>query len=62
MGSALVIGEWRAVLAVALAALSFLRKLRLEERRMHQAFGEAIEHTVSMSLRLFLSSCSRASV
>jgi protein-S-isoprenylcysteine O-methyltransferase Ste14 len=41
MGSALAIGQWRGVLAVALAALAFWRKLRLEERWMQQQFGDA---------------------
>jgi protein-S-isoprenylcysteine O-methyltransferase Ste14 len=39
-GSAMAVGEWRSVLAVALALLSFVHKLRLEERWMHQQFGE----------------------
>lgn len=39
-GSAIAIGEWRAVLAVAFALVSFLLKLRLEERWMQQQFGE----------------------
>ncbi len=40
VGSALAIGEWRGVLAVALASLALWRKLRLEERWMRQEFGE----------------------
>jgi protein-S-isoprenylcysteine O-methyltransferase Ste14 len=40
IGSAMAIGEWRAVLAFALASLAFWRKLRLEERLMHEQFGE----------------------
>jgi protein-S-isoprenylcysteine O-methyltransferase Ste14 len=39
-GSALAIGEWRGVLAFALAALALWRKLRLEERWMLQQFGD----------------------
>lgn len=42
-GSALAIGEWRALLALALAALALWRKMRLEERWMRQRFGEAYE-------------------
>ena len=42
-GSALAIGEWRGVLAVALASLALWRKLRLEERWMHQQFGETYQ-------------------
>ena len=38
-GTALAVGEWRAVLAVVAAA--FWRKLRLEEALMRRQFGEA---------------------
>ena len=38
-GSALAIGEWRGVLAVALALVSFVWKLRIEERWMRQQFA-----------------------
>jgi protein-S-isoprenylcysteine O-methyltransferase Ste14 len=41
IGSALAVGEWRGVLAVAIAAASFWRKLRLEEAVMRRQFGEA---------------------
>ena len=41
LGSAIAVGEWRAVLAFALALLSFLLKIRIEERWMRQRFGEA---------------------
>jgi protein-S-isoprenylcysteine O-methyltransferase Ste14 len=40
IGSALAVGEWRGVLAVAIAAASFWRKLRLEEALMRGQFGE----------------------
>jgi protein-S-isoprenylcysteine O-methyltransferase Ste14 len=40
-GTALAVGEWRGVLAVAIAAASFWRKLRLEETVMRRQFGEA---------------------
>ena len=40
-GSAIAMGEWRAIVAVALALLSFLHKLRIEERWMEQQFGSA---------------------
>jgi protein-S-isoprenylcysteine O-methyltransferase Ste14 len=40
-GTALAVGEWRAVLAVALAAGASWRKLRLEEAVMRRQFGEA---------------------
>ena len=41
VGTALAIAEWRAILAIALALVSFVRKLRLEERWMRQQFGES---------------------
>ncbi len=41
LGTALAIGEWRALLAVAIVAGSFWIKLRLEERWMREQFGEA---------------------
>jgi len=40
-GTALAVGEWRAALAVALAAVAFWRKLRIEEAVMRRQFGEA---------------------
>jgi protein-S-isoprenylcysteine O-methyltransferase Ste14 len=43
VGSALAIGEWRGVFAVALASLALWRKLRLEERWMRQQFGDVYE-------------------
>lgn len=41
IGSAIARGEWRGVLAVAIAAAAFWVKLRLEERWMVETFGEA---------------------
>jgi protein-S-isoprenylcysteine O-methyltransferase Ste14 len=41
VGSAIAIGEWRGILAVVIALLSFLYKLRLEERWMREHFGDA---------------------
>ena len=41
IGSALAVGEWRGVLAVAIVAASFWRKLRLEEAIMRHEFGDA---------------------
>lgn len=41
LGSALMIGEWRALLALAIIAVSFWRKLRLEERWLGEYFGAA---------------------
>jgi protein-S-isoprenylcysteine O-methyltransferase Ste14 len=42
-GLAISIGEWRGVLALALAGYSFWRKLRLEERWMMERFGAAYQ-------------------
>ena len=41
LGSAMAVGEWRALLAVGLAFVALWRKLRLEERWMHERFGSA---------------------
>jgi protein-S-isoprenylcysteine O-methyltransferase Ste14 len=41
VGTALAVGEWRAVLGVAFAALAFWRKLSIEEKAMRGEFGEA---------------------
>jgi len=41
LGTALMIGEWRALLAAAITAISFWRKLRLEERWLGEYFGAA---------------------
>jgi protein-S-isoprenylcysteine O-methyltransferase Ste14 len=41
LGTALMIGEWRALLALAIIAASFWRKLRLEERWLGEYFGDA---------------------
>ena len=42
-GTALAVGEWRGVLAVAIAAASFWRKLRLEETVMRRQFGDGYD-------------------
>jgi len=39
-GTALAIGEWHALIGVALLAMAFWRKLRLEERWLCELFGE----------------------
>jgi protein-S-isoprenylcysteine O-methyltransferase Ste14 len=41
LGTALTLGEWRGLLAAAIVALSFWRKLRLEERWLGEQFGAA---------------------
>jgi protein-S-isoprenylcysteine O-methyltransferase Ste14 len=43
VGTALGVGEWRGVIAVALATWAFWRKLRIEERWMREQFGLAYE-------------------
>jgi protein-S-isoprenylcysteine O-methyltransferase Ste14 len=43
LGSALARGQWRGLLAVAIAALALLRKSRLEERWMRERFGAAYD-------------------
>ena len=40
IGTAIVRGEWRAVLAVLIAFAALWRKLRLEERWMIETFGD----------------------
>jgi protein-S-isoprenylcysteine O-methyltransferase Ste14 len=41
IGSALAVGEWRGVIAVAIVALALWGKLRREEALMRRQFGEA---------------------
>ena len=41
LGTALAVGEWRALLGVAIATGAYWRKLRIEERVMRRQFGEA---------------------
>lgn len=43
VGTALAIGEWRGVAAVALAALALWRKAALEERKLRRQFGAAYD-------------------
>ena len=43
LGTAIARGEWRGLLAVALALWAFWRKLRVEERLMREQFGAAYE-------------------
>jgi protein-S-isoprenylcysteine O-methyltransferase Ste14 len=43
LGSALALGQWRGLLAVAIFLLAVLRKVRLEERWMHERFGVAYD-------------------
>jgi protein-S-isoprenylcysteine O-methyltransferase Ste14 len=52
IGSAIVRGEWRGVLAVLIVFAALWRKLRLEERWMSETFGEEYrryrEHTAAL--------------
>jgi protein-S-isoprenylcysteine O-methyltransferase Ste14 len=41
LGNALMVGDWRGLLAVAIVFVSFWRKLRLEETWLTQHFGES---------------------
>jgi len=47
LGSAIAMGEWRGLLAVALAWLALLRKASLEERWMRANFGDDYERYAS---------------
>ncbi|MEO8365405.1 MAG: isoprenylcysteine carboxylmethyltransferase family protein [Pseudoxanthomonas sp.] len=40
LGNAIMVGDWRGLLAVAIVFVSFWRKLKLEERWLAQHFGE----------------------
>jgi len=40
IGTAIAIGEWRALVGVALVAAALVRKMTVEERFMRDAFGE----------------------
>lgn len=44
VGSAIAVGRWRGVLAVALVALAIWRRVHLEEGAMRRQFGAAYEH------------------
>jgi len=44
LGCAVAVGEWRGLLAVALALSVFWPKLRLEEKWMREQFGESYEN------------------
>ncbi len=41
LGTAIAVGEWRGLVAVAIAAAAFWRKLKIEEGLMRRQFGEA---------------------
>jgi len=52
LGSAIAVGKWRGLLAVALVFVVLLRKLRLEEQWMRSQFGETYEHYASRTTAL----------
>ncbi len=41
LGSAIALGEWRALVGLALITVSFLRKIGIEEQFLTQQFGDA---------------------
>jgi protein-S-isoprenylcysteine O-methyltransferase Ste14 len=43
VGTTIALGEWRGVIAVALVFGVLLHKLKLEERWLHEQFGESYE-------------------
>jgi protein-S-isoprenylcysteine O-methyltransferase Ste14 len=43
LGSAIALGEWRGLIALALVAGAFLRKVAIEERFLTQQFGAAYQ-------------------
>lgn len=43
LGNAVMVGDWRGLLAVAIVFVSFWRKLRLEEKWLGEHFGPAYE-------------------
>ncbi|TZF90791.1 methyltransferase family protein [Cognatilysobacter lacus] len=43
LGNAVMVGDWRGLLAVAIVFVSFWRKLRLEEKWLGQHFGPAYQ-------------------
>ena len=49
LGTALVSGEWHAVLALAMVTAAYARKVRLEERHLRQVFGEEYDRYRVMS-------------
>lgn len=51
-GTAMAIGEWRGLPCVAIVAVSFWFKLRLEERWMRENFGSAYEHYIQRTKAL----------
>lgn len=43
LGNAVMVGDWRGLLAVAIVFASFWRKLRLEEKWLAERFGQAYQ-------------------
>jgi len=44
LGTAIAIGEWRSLIAVGVAVLSFVRKSWVEEQRMQDTFPEYAQY------------------
>ena len=51
-GNAVLVGDWRGVLAVTIVFVSFWRKLRLEESWLHNHFGETYRQYAQRSRAL----------
>lgn len=52
LGNAVLVGDWRGLLAVAIVFVSFWRKLRLEERWLSRLFGDAYGQYVARTKAL----------
>ncbi|MEO6304296.1 MAG: isoprenylcysteine carboxylmethyltransferase family protein, partial [Bacteroidia bacterium] len=52
-GNALIVGDWRGILAVLIVFVSFWRKLKLEEQWLNTHFGEAYTNYKKQTKALF---------
>lgn len=43
-GTALISGQWHALLGVAMTLIAYWRKIRMEEARLREAFGAEYDH------------------
>ena len=43
LGTAMVSGQWRGLVGLAIGAMAYWRKIRLEERHLRESFGAAYE-------------------
>jgi protein-S-isoprenylcysteine O-methyltransferase Ste14 len=53
LGNAILVGDWRGLLAVAIVFASFWRKLRVEERWLGRNFGRSYQDYVRRTHALF---------